>query len=236
MKKPTSRVALVTGANKGIGFEIARQLGARGFHVFVAARNRTRGRHAVAQLAAAGANATFVPLNVADPKSIRAMAATVAKAVDHLDVLVNNAGVIESMKISILKLSAGELERTWRTNTVGPLLVTQALTRLLSRGRRGTVVNVSSGLGALHDMVDEAAAYGISKAALNAVTRKCSAAFKPQRVTVNSVCPGWVRTDMGGPMATRDVGQGADTVVWLATEAPRSVTGKFLRDRKVIAW
>lgn len=226
----------MTGANKGIGFEIARQLGAGGFHVFVAARNRTRGRQAVAQLVAAGAQATFVQLDVANPKSIRAMAATVAKAVDHLDVLVNNAGMIESMKVSILKLSTGELERTWRTNTIGPLLVTQALTSLLLKGRRAAVINVSSGLGALHDMEDEAAAYGISKAALNAVTRKCAAALKSKHVTVNSVCPGWVRTDMGGPTATRDVGQGADTVVWLATDAPRSVTGNFLRDRKPIAW
>lgn len=236
MKKSSDRTALVTGANKGIGFEIARQLGARGLHVFVTARNRTRGHQAVAKLIAGGARATFVLLDVSDQKSINAMATTLGRATDRLDVLVNNAGIIENMKLSILKLSAGELERTWRTNTLGPLLVTQALAPLMAKSKRGAVINISSGLGALHDMEDEAPAYGISKTALNAVTRKCAAALKAQRVTVNSVCPGWVRTDMGGPTATRDVAQGADTAVWLATDAPRALTGKFLRDRKEIAW
>ena len=236
MKEPAPRIALVTGANKGIGFEIARQLGVRGFHVFLTARDRTRGEEAAAKLEKAGARVTFLPLDVTEAKSIQAMAASLNQAVDHLDVLVNNAGILESSSVSVLKVSASEVERTWRTNTLGPLLVTQALAPLLQRSKHGTVINLSSGWGALHDMGDEAAAYGISKAALNAVTRQCADAMKSPGVTVNSVCPGWVRTDMGGAGATRDVDAGADTVVWLATDAPRTITGKFLRDRKAIPW
>jgi NAD(P)-dependent dehydrogenase (short-subunit alcohol dehydrogenase family) len=236
MKDPADRTALVTGANKGIGFEIARQLGARGFRVLLTARDRARGEQAAAKLAATGAKVTFVPLDVSDAKSIQSLASTLAKSFDHLDVLVNNAGILENSSVSILQISAGEVERTWQTNTLGPLLVTQALAPLLCRSRQGAVINLSSGWGALHDMTDEAAAYGISKAALNAVTRQFADALKAHGVTVNSVCPGWVRTDMGGRGATREVDEGADTAVWLATDAPRSLTGQFLRDRKSIPW
>ncbi len=133
-------------------------------------------------------------------------------------------------------VTPGEVLRTWRTNTLGPLLVAQALAPLLRKSKRGAVINVSSGWGALHDMTDEAPAYGISKAALNAVTRQLAAAFKSDGVAVNSVCPGWVRTDMGGAGADRSVEEGADTIVWLATKAPRKITGQFLRDRKPTPW
>ena len=236
MKDPAQPTALVTGANKGIGFEIARQLGARGFHVFLGARDQVRGEHAAAELEKAGARVTFVPLDVTDPKSIQSMASILNASIDQLDVLVNNAAILESSSLSIARVSVGEFERTWQTNTLGPILVTQTLAPLLCRSRRGTVVNLSSGWGALHDMGDEAAAYGISKTALNAVTRQFASALKPHAVTVNSVCPGWVRTDMGGNGATRDVAEGAETAVWLATDAPRTITGKFLRDRKAIPW
>ena len=236
MKIVSAKTALITGANKGIGFEVARQLGARGFHVFLTARDAHRGKAAAASLAQAGAEVTFLALDVDNPRSVKSMAAALARKTDHLDVLVNNAAILENSDLSVLAVAAGEFERTWRTNTLGPLLVTQALVPLLRKSRRGAVINVSSGWGALHDMGDEAAAYGISKAALNAVTRQLAAAFKPDRVAVNSVCPGWVRTDMGGPGAKRSVEEGADTVVWLATGAPRKITGQFLRDRKPTPW
>lgn len=236
MKSVATKTALVTGANKGIGFEIARQLGGRGFHVFLTARDPALGRAAAKNLKSGGANVTFLPLDVAEEKSIRSMAAALAKQTDHLDVLVNNAGILESSDTSVLKVNSGEFERTWRTNSLGPLLVAQALAPLLQRSAHGAVINVSSGWGALTDMGDEAAAYGISKAALNAATRQLAAAFQPHGVNVNSVCPGWVRTDMGGAGASRSVEEGADTVVWLATAAPRRITGQFLRDRKSIAW
>jgi NAD(P)-dependent dehydrogenase (short-subunit alcohol dehydrogenase family) len=236
MKVDSPRTALVTGANKGIGFEVARQLAERGFHIFLTARDSSRGKVAAAKLAKSGANVTFLKLDVSEPRSVKSMTTALTKKIDRLDVLVNNAAILENSDVSVLDVAAGEVERTWRTNTLGPLLVAQALAPLLRRSKRGVVINISSGWGSLHDMTDEASAYGISKAALNAVTRQLAAAFRSDRVAVNSVCPGWVRTDMGGASASRSVAEGADTVVWLATEAPRKITGKFLRDRKPIPW
>ena len=234
--KDAGKTALITGANKGIGFEVARQMGERGFHVFLTARDEGRGKAATAKLKKTGASVTFLPLDVSDPRSINAMVAALTEHTDHLDVLVNNAAILEHDEISVVDVTASEVERTWRTNTLGPLLVTQALAPLLRKSKHGSVINISSGWGALHDMGDEAPAYGISKAGLNAVTRKFAAALKSDGVAVNSVCPGWVRTDMGGPGANLSVEEGADSIVWLATEAPRNLTGQFLRDRKPTPW
>jgi NAD(P)-dependent dehydrogenase (short-subunit alcohol dehydrogenase family) len=230
----TNQIALVTGANKGIGYEIARQLGKKGFHVLVGARNPDAGNEAVASLKQAGASAEFVHIDVTDPKSIHQAAKEVAAKYDHLDALVNNAAIMEDDK-NILDVEDDTVLGTFTTNTLGPLRVTQAFSPLLKKSSHATVVNMSSGLGQLSDMADTYPAYSVSKTALNAVTRQFAAVLK-DKVTVNSVCPGWVKTDMGGPNAPRSVEQGADTVTWLVTEAPRDLTGKFLRDRAVIAW
>ena len=229
------RIALVTGANKGIGYEIARQIGERGYHVLVGARKADAGKQAVASLQKGGASAEFVAIDVSDRASIQKAAETVAATFDHLDVLVNNAAIMEDAK-SITEVPDDLLLRTLTTNTFGPLRVTQAFLPLLAKSSRASVVNMSSGLGQLSDMGDTYPAYSISKTALNAVTRQFAAALRDKGISVNSVCPGWVKTDMGGANAPRTVQQGADTVTWLATEAPRDLTGQFLRDRKVIPW
>ena len=130
----------------------------------------------------------------------------------------------------------GTLLGTLATNTLGPLRVTQAFLPLLMKSPHASVVNMSSGLGQLSDMGSTYPAYSISKTALNAITRQFAAALHDNGVTVNSVCPGWVKTDMGGPNAPRTVQQGAETVTWLVTKAPRTITGGFLRDRQVIPW
>ena len=154
-----------------------------------------------------------------------------------LDALVNNAGILKDEGASIVDVDVALIEQTLATNTFGPLRLTQALLPLLRKADGGArVINLSSGLGQLNDMDDGYPAYGISKTALNAVTRKFADALKGDRIAVNSVCPGWVKTDMGGAGAHRTVEQGADTVVWLATEAALEVTGQFLRDRKPIGW
>jgi NAD(P)-dependent dehydrogenase (short-subunit alcohol dehydrogenase family) len=227
--------ALVTGANKGIGLEVARQLGSMGFHVFLGARNCENGQKATQALRKTGAMATFVALDVSDPESIRNAVRLVSAAADHLDVLVNNAGVILEGDSSIAQLTSETVTKTFQTNTLGPLLVTQAFLPLLSRSNTPRVINVSSGGGQLADGMDTwAPAYCLSKTALNAVT--CLFAAALPNFSINSVCPGWVRTDMGGPNATRSLEEGADTIVWLATEGPANLTAKFLRDRKAIAW
>jgi NAD(P)-dependent dehydrogenase (short-subunit alcohol dehydrogenase family) len=232
----TSKTALITGANRGIGFEVARQLAEKGFHVFLTARRREAGEKAAAALQKDGAKASFVELDVSDPESLARAAQEVAATVDHLDVLVNNAAILEDEHLSVLEISAELMQRTLTVNTTGPLLVAQTFYPLLAKSDFGRVINVSSGAGALGEMGTYSPAYSISKTALNAVTVQLANAFRRKGIAVNSVCPGWVRTDMGGRYAPRSVAQGANTIVWLATEAPKSLTGKFLRDRKVIQW
>jgi NAD(P)-dependent dehydrogenase (short-subunit alcohol dehydrogenase family) len=227
----SEKIALVTGANKGIGFEVARQLAAKGFRVFVGARNEKAGRAAAQKIGPA----TFLKIDVSDPASIREAAAELAKMVDRLDVLVNNAGIIVDGDDAILKATPDQFETTIRTNTLGPLMVTQAFQPILAKSSAPRIVNVSSSGGQLHDGADGwSPVYCISKTALNGVTSQLAAALP--KFAVNSVCPGWVRTDMGGANATRSVEQGADGIVWLAAAAPQNLTGKFLQDRKVIPW
>jgi NAD(P)-dependent dehydrogenase (short-subunit alcohol dehydrogenase family) len=244
MNTSEARIALVTGANKGIGREVARQLAARGFRVVLGARRPEAGQQAAAELGTGFDRLTtgigrveFLEIDVADAASITRAAQQLAALVDHLDVLVNNAGILEDGTATALDVDAAVVRRTFETNTLGPLLVTQAMLPLLLKAPGGArIINVSSGAGALGEMTSWAPAYSISKTALNAVTRQFAAVLRTQRIAVNSVCPGWVRTDMGGAGATRALEQGADTIVWLATEAPLSLTGGFLRDRKSIEW
>jgi NAD(P)-dependent dehydrogenase (short-subunit alcohol dehydrogenase family) len=228
--------ALVTGANKGIGFEVARQLAEKGFHVFLTARHRETGQQAAAQLQRTGAKISFVALDVADEASIKRAAQEVAARADHLDVLVNNAAILEDENLSVLDISTKLMQKTLLTNTVGPLVMAQAFYALLAKSGDGRIINVSSSAGSLSEMETYAPAYSVSKTALNAVTVQLAAQLKSEGIAVNAVCPGWVRTDMGGRGAPRSVQQGADTIVWLATEAPKNLSGKFFRDRKVMAW
>jgi NAD(P)-dependent dehydrogenase (short-subunit alcohol dehydrogenase family) len=231
------KIALVTGANKGIGLEIVRQLAKAGFRVFLTARDRQRGEEASKTLQQDGMSVEFLQLDVADETSIDKLAKELPSQIDHLDVLVNNAGIyLDASNASVLEVEPTLILQTLQTNTLGPLRLTQKLVPLLAQSNAGKVINVSSGGGQLTDMSDWAPAYSLSKTALNAVTGMMAAALRDKHIAVNSICPGWVRTDMGGSGASRSVQQGADTVTWLATEAPSDLTGKFLRDRKVIPW
>lgn len=221
--------ALITGAYRGIGFEVARQLAGRGWRVFLSARNRAAGEKAAKTI---GGQTVFLEMDVTDPQSI----ASAVRQVDSLDVLVNNAAIVEDGDESVLKVDGDVVLRTFVTNTLGALRVAQAFYPLLANSKAPRIINVSSGAGQLSDMGTWAPAYSISKAALNAVTGQLTAALGNKGFAINSVCPGWVRTEMGGPDAPRSVEEGADTIVWLATEAPQELTGKFLRDRKEIPW
>jgi NAD(P)-dependent dehydrogenase (short-subunit alcohol dehydrogenase family) len=235
IKARMKKTALITGANKGIGREVARQLAAKGFHVFVGARNAKAGRKAAEEIAQQSGKATFLEIDVSDNDSVNAAAADLSKVVDHLDVLVNNAGIMVDGDDAILKISDDLVRKNLETNTLGTLRVTRAFAALLRKSKSPRVINVSSGGGQLTGGADGwSPAYCISKTALNGVTSQVAAALP--EFAINSVCPGWVRTDMGGPSATRSVEEGADTIVWLATDAPKDLTGKFLRDRKEIPW
>jgi NAD(P)-dependent dehydrogenase (short-subunit alcohol dehydrogenase family) len=228
------KTALVTGANKGIGFEVTRELARLGLRVFLGARNTEAGRAAAEKLRSAG-DVVFLEIDISNEKSVRAAAAELGRESDRLDVLVNNAGVLLDEDKDALTITAEIFEATLRTNTLGPWLVTQAFVPLLEKSAAPRIVNVSSGGGQLEDGADGwAPAYCVSKTALNGVTVQLAAALP--KFAVNSVCPGWVRTDMGGENATRSVAEGAATIVWLATDAPHDLTGKFVKDRKVIPW
>ena len=230
------RVALVTGANRGIGLETARQLGRRGFHVVVAARNAESGREASQRIGDDGGKATALRLDVSRSESVLAAAREFGLVADHLDVLINNAGIYPDEGLTILTLPRERLDQTFQTNTFGPLEVVQVFLPFLRKAITARVINVSSGYGQLDGLSPDVPSYCLSKLALNGLTIMLAAALKSDGIAVNSMCPGWVRTEMGGPNATRSIEQGADTAVWLATEASQTLTGKFFRDRHEVPW
>lgn len=250
----TSRkpVALVTGANRGIGLETVRQLAKKGYQVLLGARNPQSGQSAAEQLRSEGLDVEFQPLDVTASASVEACVRNITTKHGRLDALVNNAGIFldssenraegttPSSLSGEIELTLKRVRDTLETNTLGPLRLIQSFAPLLQETakRQGGahVVNLSSGMGQLSEMSGGWPAYRISKTALNAVTRILSDELTGSGVTVNSVCPGWVKTDMGGPDAEREPAQGADTVVWLASGEAGRASGGFYRDREKIQW
>jgi NAD(P)-dependent dehydrogenase (short-subunit alcohol dehydrogenase family) len=226
---------LITGASKGIGFETARKLGLNGHHILLAARDAGRLDGAVSALRAEGVKATPLLMDVSSQDSVRQAAATFAQMGLKLNVIINNAAILQKADRSLVSDSTEMLEQTLCTNCHGPLLVIQSFLSYLSKPAR--IINLSSQGGSMTDPVGGwSPAYCVSKSMLNAMTRHLASELASKGVSVNAVCPGWVRSDMGGPAAPRSLEQGADTPAWLAVDADASITGKFLRDRKVIPW
>jgi NAD(P)-dependent dehydrogenase (short-subunit alcohol dehydrogenase family) len=234
------RVALVTGANRGMGLEIVRQLSRLGLIAVLAARDLEKGKVAADTLAAEEFYVPVVALDVTDADSIRAAVAEVRGLFGRIDVLVNNAAILKEGLLpedtSVLDVSGDLVNQTFLTNTVGPLRMIQATVPGMRERGYGRIVNLSSGAGQLAEMGSGFPAYRLSKSALNALTRTTAAELGAHEIKINSVCPGWVRTDMGGPHATRTVEHGAETAVWLATLPEDGPTGGFFRDMKPIPW
>ena len=234
-----NRVALVTGANRGIGLETCRQLGRRGLRVILSARKAEAGEKAAGILQAEGLAVEFRQLDVTDIESIDVCVKSIDRDMGRLDVLVNNAGImLDSSKRgeSIFQADANLVRDTFEVNTLGPLMVTKSLLPLMQRNDYGRIVNVSSGMGQLSEMDGGYPGYRISKTAINAVTVILARELDGTNIKVNSVCPGWVRTEMGGNNAPRSPEQGAETIVWLATLPDDGPSGGFFRDRKRIDW
>ena len=231
-----TRVALVTGANRGLGLETARQLLARGLRVVMAGRDQAAVERARSGLGDRSSNAMSVRLDVTDAASIAAAARAIGERWGGVDVLVNNAAVLLDEDSDVLAIPAEHFRDTLDTNLLGVIEVCRVFVPGMAERRYGRVVNVSSGAGQLSTMSTYAPAYSISKAALNAFTCILAATYRGRGVLANAVDPGWVRTDMGGPSAPRSVEEGADTIVWLATLPARGPTGGFFRDRRSIAW
>ena len=230
------RVALVTGANRGIGFEVCRQLANRGFAVLLTARDAQKAQSAATRLASIG-QVEPLALDVADGSSIHNSANEVANRYGYLDVLVNNAGInydtwekAESADIN------GTVMQTITTNLLGPWRVCQAFLPLLRKSRAARIVNVSSESGSLANMGAGPPAYQVTKAALNALTRTLAGELRHAQILVNAVCPGWVATDMGGAGAPRSVAEGAAGILWAATLPDNGPTGGFFRDGKPLPW
>jgi NAD(P)-dependent dehydrogenase (short-subunit alcohol dehydrogenase family) len=237
-ERSSASVALVTGANRGIGREVARQLAQRGYEVILAARDPDKAAAAAAELAAgADAGVRALTLDVSDPQSIRAAADSVAADPGRLDVLVNNAGIGSDFGVSGVEPDFDAIQRALETNFFGAYRLTVALLGLLRGGAHPRIVNVSSGMGGVAEMGGWSPGYRVSKASLNAMTRILSTELKDDGFLINSACPGFVNTDMGGPMgATKPVQDGAAGVVWLATLPDDGPTGGFFRDGHPVAF
>jgi NAD(P)-dependent dehydrogenase (short-subunit alcohol dehydrogenase family) len=238
---PKKKIAVVTGSNRGLGLETCRQLAKLGLSVILTSRDRDRGQAAVAELRAAGRDVAFHQLDVTDGASINRLGDFIAKEYGRLDVLVNNAGVFldprggdDASASSVFRAGLDTLRATMETNLYGPLRLCQVLIPLMQGS--GRVVNVSSGMGQLSEMNGCCPGYRLSKTALNALTRILADELQNTGIKVNSLCPGWVRTDMGGPGATRSVDEGAETIVWLATLGDDGPSGGFFRDKQPIPW
>jgi NAD(P)-dependent dehydrogenase (short-subunit alcohol dehydrogenase family) len=225
-----STVSLVTGGNRGIGLEVCRQLAERGHTVVLTARSEDA---AVAAARAAGAEP--LRLDVTDAGSVAAAARWVGERHGKLDVLVNNAAILYDTWQRAVTADLAVVREAAETNLYGPWLMVEEFLPLLRRSDHPRIVNVSSEAGSLTGMGGGTPAYTVSKAALNALTRMLAAELRADGVLVNSVCPGWVATDMGGP-GGRPVAEGAASVVWAAVLPDSGPTGGFFRDGRPLPW
>lgn len=235
MADKTVRIALVTGANRGIGFEVCRQLAGRRYVVLLTARDSVKAKAAASKLSSVG---TVEPLHldVADPRTIQNAATTIESRYGCLDVLINNAGVnYDTWETAENADIDGTVFETITTNLLGPWRMCQAFLPLLRRSRAARIVNVSSESGSLANMGAGPPAYQVTKAALNALTRTLAGELGRGRILVNAVCPGWVATDMGGA-GGRPLADGAAGIVWAATLPDGGPTGGFFRDGKPLPW
>ena len=229
-----NKYALVTGGNKGIGFAICQGLLKAGFEVILAARSLDKAKAAIEQLQSAQVHPLV--LDVADDNSIDQAVDALRQKLGHLDVFINNAGIYPDESVNILTIDRNLLNQAMNTNTFGPIRAVQAFLPLLEKAPAARVINVSSGYGALDGLSAKVPSYCLSKLALNGATIMLAEALQPKGIAVYAMCPGWVKTDMGGDSAPRTPEQGADTAIWLATNAPPELSGKFFRDRQEISY
>ncbi len=226
-------IAVVTGANRGIGLEVVRQLAALGYTVVLGARDEKKGRRAATGMD----HERVIPrrLDVTDPSSVEALRKWIESEYGVLDVLVNNAGIDYDMDQRASTVDLDRMRRAVETNVYGPWRMARAFVPLVRKSSRGRIVNVSSEAGSLAGMSGGAPVYSMTKAALNAFTRQLAADLKSDGILVNSICPGWVATDMGGS-GGRPVTDGAASVVWAVTVSDDGPTGGFFRDGKPLPW
>ena len=230
------RVALVTGANRGIGLEVTRQLARLGFTVILGSRDAASGEGAARPMCEEGSRVVPQRLDVTEQASIDDVRRWAEESFGKLDVLVNNAAILYDSWQRAVGADLKVVREAFETNTLGPWRMCEAFIPLLRRSGHGRIVNVSSESGSLAGMGGGTPAYAVSKVALNALTRMLADELRGEGVLVNSVCPGWVATEMGGPDAPRTVEEGAASVVWAATLPDAGPTGGFFRDGEPLPW
>jgi NAD(P)-dependent dehydrogenase (short-subunit alcohol dehydrogenase family) len=228
-------VALVTGANRGIGLEVCRQLAERGYTVLLGSRDLAKGEASAGNLKRQGLEVLPCQLDVTDKDSIERLRVQVDREYGRLDALINNAAIHYDDWQRAHNADLHVVQEALETNTFGAWRMCQAFLPLLSRSRHGRIVNVSSEAGSLASMGAGTPAYNVSKVALNALTRMLAAELRASHILANSVCPGWIATDMGGP-GGRPVAEGAASVVWAATLPDDGPTGGFFRHGKRLPW
>lgn len=228
-----TRVALVSGGNRGIGLEVCRQLSEQGLTVIIGSRDEDRGR-----AAAEGLEGNVVPhqLDVADAGSVDRMAAFLQDSFGRLDVLVNNAAISNDDGQRGVDADLDRVKEALEANLFGAWRLCELAVPLMQRNGYGRIVNVSTGLAALEDMGGGSPGYRVSKTALNVLTRILASELRGSGILVNAVNPGWVQTEMGGSGATRSAEEGAEALVWAATLPNNGPTGGFFRDRSPVAW
>ncbi|MGE5357237.1 MAG: SDR family NAD(P)-dependent oxidoreductase [Deltaproteobacteria bacterium] len=235
MNAHRKKTILITGANKGIGFEMALQLGKMGHQIILSTRDITKLDEALKKLKSYKIAVSGLLMDVSSEDAIKAAANEFAGFNMSLDVLINNAGIGLKADRSLLNENEEIMQNTLATNSFGPLRVVKTFLRFMNK--HGRIIMISSGGGSMTDPVGGWwPSYCVSKSFLNAITRHLAFELKNEAISVNAVCPGWVRTDMGGQDAIRSVEKGAATPVWLATEADQKLTGMFFRDKAQIPW
>lgn len=236
MLSTNKKVAIVTGANRGIGFETCRQLSQLGIVTILTSRDEAQGRKAVSSLSKASPDLLYHQLDVADRDSITRLRMFVIDKFNRCDILVNNAGVFLDRGVSIFNLEEEILQETIEINSFGALKMSQEFLPLMQAAGYGRIVNVSSAMGSISSMGGGSAAYKLSKLMMNGMTRIMAAEIEQEDIKINTMAPGWVRTDMGGSNAPRSLSQGADTIIWLATLLADGPSGGFFEDRTPAAW
>ena len=228
------KTALVTGANRGIGFAIATGLLKANVKVIIGSRSIEKGETAAKKLDSPLVE--VVEIDIANDDSINRAFNKLNGKIDRLDVLINNAGIYPDNSFDILTIDRELLAKTLNVNTFGAIKTTQIFLPLLDKGDRSRVINYSSGYGQLAGLSAGVPSYCLSKLAVNGATIMLADALASKNITVNAVDPGWVSSDMGGESAPRTVEQGADTAVWLATVDAVKDSGKLWRDRSVVSY
>ncbi|WP_088011997.1 SDR family NAD(P)-dependent oxidoreductase [Gottfriedia acidiceleris] len=230
------RIALVTGGNRGIGYELVKQLALNGFKVILTSRDQEKGDKVTQKLNHFNLDVSFLEMDVNNQVSINNAANTVQKKYGRLDVLINNAGVIFHEDENLLKMEPAILEKTMTTNFFGAYHVIRTFITIMEQQGYGRIINVSSEYGAMSEMAyQQVGAYKLSKLALNGLTRLLAAEIKGD-IKINAVDPGWVSTDMGGPSAPTSPKQAAESIIWLATIGSDGPTGGFFRNGEQINW